>query len=115
MDKYYRQKSMSKLTSEQQQLKRQKDIEYEQAVREISDRFYDKKHSIGVTLEEEQEYTREKNKLWNDYKEWAISSRLYEKLILEQEIARAETNLNEITTTITELRRKLKKRPGYIK
>ena len=74
----YRQKAPRKLTGEQRQFKSQKDLEYEMAVHNLSDPFYEKKRTVGVNPGEQEAYTKAKAKLWDDYRNWAIENGLYE-------------------------------------
>jgi len=100
----YRQKRFGLLTPEQQELKLQKDKEYELAVQKLSGNFYQKKCTVGVTTTEEQAYRTQKSKLWNDYYNWALSAGLYEEVTTEQQLTEAEAALNEQLTRVNQLR-----------
>ena len=109
METIYRQIRSSRLTPEQRQLKLQKDSEYEIAVQNLSVAFYQKKRTIGVTEEAEATYKTKKSKLWNDYRNWAISFGLYEEVTPEQQLIEAEEGLNSQVERVNLIRAELKK------
>ena len=115
METVYRQLGMSKLPKELQILKNQKDFEYKEAVQAISNPFYTKKHSVGVTTQEEETYKLARAKLWDDWKAWAISAGVYEVITPEQYLAENEARLNEVLTEVNEIRVELKKTPLELK
>jgi len=84
METIWRQKAFQGLTDIQKQAKLKKDSEYEIAVQDLSTPFYSKKHTIGVTLQEEEAYKTQKAQLWSDYYEWAKTEGLYEQVTPEQ-------------------------------
>ena len=106
----FRQKPFSQLTKEQQQLKLQKDSKYEIAVQNLSTAFYTKKRSIGVTAKEEADYQTQHTKLWNDYLEWAKTNELYEEVTPEQQLAEAETVLDEQLKVVNQMRTELNRK-----
>jgi hypothetical protein len=103
------------LTDSQRAEKLQKDSEYEIAVQNLSTAFYTKKRTVGVTAKEEADYQAEKNKLWSDYYQWAISAGLYEQVTPEQQLADAENTLNSQLEEVNRLRIELERRPLEIK
>jgi len=105
METEYKQKKDSLLTSEQLVAKRQKDKEYEQAVQALSKPFYDKKHSIGVTSEEEAQYREAKAALWGDYEAWAIADGLYYEFTPEMQLAEREDGINETLIEVNHIRK----------
>ncbi|GAI99491.1 unnamed protein product, partial [marine sediment metagenome] len=100
----YRQKRFSELTPAQQALKLEADAKYEADVLEISDPFYKKKHTAGVTPAEEQVYTEAKTKLWDDYYEWAIDNDLYDIITPQQQLTESEQGLYDQLQRVNELR-----------
>lgn len=107
MQSEFRQIRFGLLTPEQQQKKLQKDTEYEQAVKAISKPFYDKKHSVGVTGEEQATYDIAHKKLWSDYQSWAKSEGLYQEVTVEQQLVEAERGLTQILSRVNEVRHEL--------
>ena len=106
----YRQKPPFALTPEQQQLKLQEDSKYEIAVQNLSTAFYTKKRSVGVSAEEEADYQAAKTILWNDYLEWAKTNSLYEEVTPEQQLAEAETVLDEQLKVVNQMRTELNRK-----
>jgi len=104
METEYKQKKDSLLTSEQLVAKRQKDKEYEQAVGQLSKPFYQKKHSIGVTSQEEAQYREAKAALWGDYETWAIANGLYYEFTPETQLAEREDGINETLIEVNQIR-----------
>jgi len=90
---------------EQQQAKLAKDKEYELAVQVLSTPFYTKKHSIGITAQEEADYRTAKSILWNTYLEWAKANGLYEQVTPEQQLT--EIGLDNIVKEVNILRTEL--------
>ena len=106
----YRQKPPFALTPEQQQLKLQEDSKYEIAVQNLSTAFYTKKRSVGVSAEEEADYQTQHSKLWDDYLEWAKANGLYEEVTPEQQLAEAETVLDEQLEVVNQMRTELNRK-----
>jgi hypothetical protein len=104
MPDIYRQKPTSELTPAQQEQKLQKDAEYEQNVHSLSDPFYQKKHTAGVTPQEEAEYRQARDKLWDDYYSWAIANGLYERVTVEQQLNEENGKLKEQLDVVNQLR-----------
>ena len=94
MENKYTQIRFGKLTKEQQKTKLQKDSEYEIAVQNLSTAFYQKKRSVGITLEEEAAYKANKKVLWDDYLTWAKANGLYKTVTPEEQLAEAESGFN---------------------
>ena len=115
METIYRQKRFGLLTPEHQQLKLQKDAEYELAVQNLSTDFYQKKRTAGVTPQEEGDYAQAKTILWNDYLEWAKTNSLYEEVTPEQQLAEAETVLDEQLEVVNQMRTELNRKLLEIK
>lgn len=111
----WRPKRPSTLTDSQRAEKLQRDSEYEIAVQNLSTAFYQKKRTVGVTVEEEEKYRQDKTKLWNDYLEWAKANGLYQEVTLEQQLAEAEAGLREQLEEINRLRVELKRKPFEIR
>jgi len=109
MGTIYKQKRFSKLTLEQQQLKLQKDSEYEIAVRNIGAVFYQKKHDAKVTTKEEEVYKQAKSQLWDDYYQWAVGAGCYEEVTPEQQLAEAEVGLASTLEQVNLIRAELSK------
>jgi len=111
----WRPKRPSTLTDSQRADKLQRDSQYEIAVQNLSTAFYQKKHSTGVTAEEEEAYRQAKAKPWNDYLEWAKANGLYEQVTPEQQLAEAENTLNSHLEEVNWLRAELKRNPFELK
>lgn len=109
METIYRQLGMSKLSPALRILKNQKDFEYKAACEAISNPFYQKKRSIGVTPEEEQTYLLARANLWDVWKAWAISAGVYEVITPEQYLAENEASLNDMLTNVNFIRGELNK------
>ena len=93
----WRPKPYSSLTKEQLDEKFKRDEEYETNVR-----------NLYATLPREQAITQ-KQKLWNDYLEWAKAFGLYEKVTPEQQLTEAEDGLSRSLSSVNQLRVKLGK------
>ena len=106
----YNQIAFHRLTETQKQEKLKKDSEYEIAVQNLSTAFYTKKRSTGVTAKEEADYQAAKAKLWNDYLEWAKTKSLYEEVTPEQQLAEAETVLDEQLKVVNQMRTELNRK-----
>jgi len=111
----WRPKRPSALTDSQRAEKLQKDSKYEIAVQNLSNAFYQKKRTVGVTADEEEAYRQAKAKLWNDYLEWAKANGLYEQVSPEQQLAEAEAGLKEILQNVNSLRVELGHSPLEIR
>lgn len=111
----YRQKRFSNLTPEQQTLKLEADVKYEEDVHKLDDPFYQKKHTVGVTPAEEKAHSEAKTKLWDDYYNWAIENDLYEIVLPETQLVEAEARLYGALDPVNELRAELGQRPLEIK
>lgn len=107
----YRQKPPHRLTEAQKELKFKRDKEYELAVQTIATPFYTKKHESSVTKKEEADFRAAKVKLWDDYKAWAISKGLYEEIVPEEQLALAETRLQETLSKVNKARQELNRKP----
>lgn len=115
METIYKQIAPHRLTKPQFQAKLTKDSEYEIAVQNLSTPFYQKKQTTGVTAQEEETYISQKAKLWNDYREWAISEGLYEEVTPEQQLTEAETRLTQGAVIVNKIRQELGQLPIEIK
>lgn len=102
-----RRKSSSEMTEEQNRAKASKDKEYEKAVCELSNSFYQKKRSVGVSSQEEMDYQKAKTKLWNDYETWALSNGLYEEIDLGEQERVLRNDLVEGLQRLNSLRKQL--------
>lgn len=115
METIYKQKAPRKLTKTQFQAKLKKDSEYEIAVQNLSADFYRKKRSTGVTPQEEETYKTQKKLLWDTYRSWAIANGLYEEITSEQQLARAEENLNAQLEEVNQIRVEMGRAPKELK
>lgn len=115
MEVIYRQLGLSKLSPELRELKNQKDFEYKEAVEQLSNPFYQKKHSAGVTAQEEATYKQARAELWNDWKTWAISAGVYEIITPEQCLAENEARLNELLIKVNTIKIELGQAPLELK
>ena len=107
METIWRQKAFHGLTDTQKQDKLRKDSQYEIAVQNLSTAFYQKKRTIGVSAKEEADYQAQKDKLWNDYLNWAKGAGLYEGVTPEQQLAEAENGLNFQIEQVNQIRLEL--------
>jgi len=107
MTTIWRQIPFQRLTDTQKQEKLKKDSEYEIAVQNLSTGFYQKKRAKGVSKKEQNDYNEAKTKLWNDYKEWAVSQGLYEEVTPEQQLTEAENGLTVQVERINVIRQEL--------
>ena len=89
------------LTEEQKRVKLQRDKDYEQSVQALSHPFYVKKHSVGVTEEEESAYRAARKQLWADEELARIGLGLYEEY---DEVEEMELALIEVEQKAIELR-----------
>ena len=116
METIYRQLGASKLSPELRTEKNLKDFEYKGACDALSTPFYTKKHSTGVTPEEEETYKEARAKLWDDWKfGWAIPTGVYEIVTPEQQLAENEARLNDVLAKVNEIRTELAKAPLELK
>lgn len=99
----YRQIRPSRLSEAQRAAKLKRDAAYEIAVQNLSTPFYAKKHSQGVTPEEQVGYNKAKANLWEAYKTWAISQGLYEEVTPEQQLTEAEASLSDRLADVNDL------------
>ena len=97
LETIWRQLAFHKLNDAQKQEKLQKDSEYEIAVR-----------NLYASLPREQAIA-EKQKLWSDYYQWAVSQGLYEQVTPEQQLAEAETGLTALVEQVNLIRTELGK------
>ena len=109
LETIYRQIAFHRLNDAQKQEKLKRDSEYEITVQNLSNAFYTKKRSWGITVEEEAQYIEQKSKLWNDYYNWAKGAGLYDQVTPEQQLAEAETGLIEQVKQVNLIRTELKK------
>lgn len=107
MPNEWKQKRFGRLTPAKQQLKLSKDVEYEKAVQGLSQPYYQKKRTVGVTPVEETAFLAADKKLWDDYLAWAIGQGLYEEITVEQQLTEAEFALSDMVATVNGLRKEL--------
>jgi len=98
------------LSLAQRELKKQWDIEYEKSVQALDHPFYQKKHTVGVTAQEEAEHRVAKSTLWNSERQRRIDAGLYEEVTparklaeliaskadLEQELSRLNVEISQL-------------------
>lgn len=100
----YRQKRARELTPEQLQMKIERDKEYEAASEALATPFYQKKHSVGVTQEEENAYEGAYHALWDDYVAWAVANGLMEEITPQMQLTEATARLNVLLEEANTLR-----------
>lgn len=98
----YRPKSPKDLTKEQQGQKLQWDEEYEQAVQALDGPFYSKKHTVGVTAQEEADHTAARSLLWPAERARRIAAGMYREY---DELAEKKAKRDELNAEIAELER----------
>ena len=75
----WRVKRAKDMTPAQIALKKDRDTAYKADSDALATPFYQKKHSVGVTVQEEQDFTDADHKLWNDEVQARIAEGLYEE------------------------------------
>ena len=99
----YRQKRARELTPEQLQMKIERDKEYEAASEALATPFYQKKHSVGVTREEEDAYDQAYHALWDDYVAWAVANSVMEEITPQMQLDEATARLNALLEEVNTL------------
>jgi hypothetical protein len=74
------QKRARELTPDQKKLKQEMDKQYEIDSAALANPFYQKKRSVGVTEQEEADYTAQYHALWDAYVEKALQLGLMEEI-----------------------------------
>ena len=103
LETIWRQLAFHKLNDAQKQEKLKKDSQYEIAVK-----------NLYASLPREQAMA-EKAILWNEYYNWAIGAGLYEQVTPEQQLAEAETVLDEQLEVVNQMRTELNRKLLEIK
>jgi len=97
------------LTEEQVAAKEVKDKEYYEASKALSDPYYEKKNTIGVTALETATYEAAYKALWEEYQNWAINDGILLAVPPEEQLLRGEILLQELLDEVNSMRKELGK------
>ena len=111
MAKIYRQVKSSLLSEVQKSTKVQLDAQYEYDVKMLSNPYYTKKHTIGVTQQETDTYTTAKQALWTKYQEDALAAGLMVEVTTDEQRIEAESSLAALVDSVNQLRAELSMTP----